>query len=183
VLRKASEKEASLADLVSQLSHDLSLKNDTVARGLMKLLDAKKIRIAESRPYASLASYVLSPYSLWFWGASVSTLVSLGLIFVTSGFALYLRYVFGSILVLFLPGYSLIEALYPKKDLDDLTRLALSIGLSLALVPLVGLVLNYTPFGIRLLPVALSLAGLTIVFLLMALRRKHAYYKLSRNIT
>ncbi len=70
---------------------------------------------------------------------------------------LYLRYVFGGLLVLFLPGFSLIELLYAKrKELDDLTRLALSIGLSLAMVPLDGLVLNYTPFGIRLLPVAIS---------------------------
>lgn len=183
VLKRASERETSLTELVDGISHELSLRRDTVARGMMTLLDEKKIRIMESSPYVSLGSYVLSPYSLWFWGALVSTLISLSLISVTSGFALYLRYVFGSILVLFLPGYSLIEALYPNKELDDLTRLALSIGLSLALVPLAGLVLNYTPFGIRLLPVALSLAGLTLVFLLLALRRKHAYYKLSRDVT
>jgi uncharacterized membrane protein len=183
VLKKASEKETGLSELVEQLSRELSLKRDAVARGVMKLLDEKKIRITEGRPYVSLGSYALSPFSLWFWVAMVSTLISLGLIFVTSGVALYLRYVFGSILVLFLPGYSLIEALYPKRELDDLTRLALSIGLSLALVPLAGLVLNYTPFGIRLLPVALSLAGLTVVFLIVAIRRKHAYYKLSRDVS
>ena len=40
--------------------------------------------------------------------------------------------------MLFLPGYALIEALYPKRELDELTRFALSIGLSLALVPLTG---------------------------------------------
>jgi hypothetical protein len=183
VLKKASEKETGLSELVEQLSRELSLKRDAVARGVMKLLDEKKIRITEGRPYVSLGSYALSPFSLWFWGALVSTLVSLGLIFVTSGAALYLRYVFGSILVLFLPGYSLIEALYPKKELDDLTRFALSIGLSLALVPLAGLILNYTPFGIRLLPVALSLAGLTLALLIVAIRRKHEYYKLSRDVT
>jgi uncharacterized membrane protein len=95
---------------------------------------------------------------------------------------LYLRYAFGSALVLFMPGYSLIEALYPKRELDELTRFALSIGLSLALVPLVGLVLNYTPFGIRLLPVTLSTAGLTVVLLLLALSRKHAYYRLAKGL-
>jgi uncharacterized membrane protein len=88
--------------------------------------------------------------------------------------------VFGGLLVLFLPGYSLVQLLYSKrKELDDLTRLALSIGLSLAIVPLVGLVLNYTPFGIRLLPVAISLGGLTIVLLIGALQRKFSYYKLA----
>lgn len=182
VLKKASEKETSLNELVEQLSHELNLKRYTVARGVRKLLDEKKIRIVENRPYVSLASYALSPLSLWFSGALVTTLIFLGLILVTSGLALYLRYVFGSLLILFLPGYSLIEALYPKKELDDPTRLALSIGLSIAMVPLAALVLNYT-LGIRLLPVALSFAGLTLVFLFLALRRKHAYYKLSRDMT
>jgi len=107
---------------------------------------------------------------------------SLVLISATSGVALYLRYAFGSVLVLFLPGYALIEPLYPKRELDELTRFALSIGLSLALVPLAGLFLNYTPFGIRLVPVAISLAGLTIILQLAALTRKHAYYKVAKGV-
>lgn len=106
----------------------------------------------------------------------------MALVSVTSGVAIYLRYIFGSALVLFVPGYSLIQALYPKGELDELERLALSIGLSLALVPLVGLVLNYTPFGIRLLPIAFSLAGLTLSLLIVALQRKHAYYKLAKGV-
>jgi uncharacterized membrane protein len=182
-LKKASVSDMSLRELVSQLSHELGVGPDTAARGVKTLLEAKKVRIVEGSPYRTLGGYALSPYSLWFWAALGSTFLSVGLITVTSGFALYLRYVFGSVLVLFLPGYSLIEALYPKKELDDLTRLALSIGLSLALVSLAGLVLNYTPWGIRLFPVAVSLAGMTLAFLFEALRRKHLYYKLSRDVT
>ena len=63
-----------------------------------------------------------------------------------------------------------------------LTRITLSIGLSLALVPLTGLVLNYTPFGIRLVPVAFSLSLLTISFLFLGAWRKHVYYKLAKGI-
>ena len=183
VLKSALATELTAGDAVARATQGTGAPAWVATRALYSLLDEKKIRIVEDRPYVSLASYALSPFSLWFWGALVSTLISLGLISVTSGAALYLRYVFGGLFVLFLPGYSLIQALYPKRELDDLTRLALSIGLSLALVPLAGLVLNYTPFGIRLLPVALSLAGLTLVLLFVALRRKHAYYKLSRDVT
>ena len=69
-------------------------------------------------------------------------------------------------MVLFVPGYTLIAALFPKKcDLDGIERLALSFGLSIAVVPLIGLGLNYTPWGIRLTPVVISLA---IFVLLMA---------------
>ncbi len=71
------------------------------------------------------------------------------------------RVVLGLPFVLFFPGYALIAALYPRRDdLDGLERVALSLGLSLAVVPLVGLALNYTPWGIRLTPI---LVGLTVV--------------------
>jgi len=86
---------------------------------------------------------------------------------------IYLRYILGSVFVLFLPGYMLIEALYPKpKDLETLERLALSIGLSLALVPLTGLLLNYTPWGIRLNPILISLTLMTGALALVAALRK-----------
>jgi len=157
-------------------------KTDESIKALLALQRDKKVTVQETRPFSSLGSYAWSPLSLWFWAVIGAVAASLLLISFTSGVALYLRYVFGSVLVLFLPGYALIEALYPKRELDELTRFALSIGLSLALVPLVGLVLNYTPFGIRLIPVALSLAVLTVVLLVVALTRKHAYYKLAKGV-
>ncbi|MCL0078663.1 DUF1616 domain-containing protein, partial [Dehalococcoidia bacterium] len=69
-----------------------------------------------------------------------------------------LRIILGLPFILFLPGYTLIAALFPKKSgLDTGERVALSFGLSIAVVPLIGLVLNYTPWGIRLYPILLSL--------------------------
>jgi len=155
---------------------------DDSIRAVISLQRSGKAAMREAQPYASLLGYAASPISLWFWAAVLVVFLSMALIGITSGVVLYLRYVFGSVLVLFLPGYSLIEALYPKRELDELTRFALSIGLSLALVPLVGLVLNYTPFGIRLIPVTASIAGLTLVLLLYSLFRKHQYYKLAKSI-
>ncbi len=182
-LQKLAGKEGvPLPALVDDLSKELGYKRDKVVEGLMAFQSKKAIALFEKTPYASFAGYAFSPISVWFWASVGATLLSAGLIFATSGVALDLRYVFGSILVLFLPGYSLIELLYPKRELDELTRFALSIGLSLALVPLAGLVLNYTPFGIRLLPVAVSLSGLTLVFLVTALWRKHAYYKVAKDL-
>jgi len=66
-----------------------------------------------------------------------------------------------------------VEALYPRGDeLTPLERLALSIGLSLAVVPLVGLVLNYTPWGIRLVPVTAALAAVIVPLLAYSAWRK-----------
>ena len=74
-----------------------------------------------------------------------------------------IRIILGLPLVLFLPGYSLIATLFPRKDdLDAIERIALSFGLSIAIVPLLGLALNYTPFGIRLSPVLIVLSIFTV---------------------
>nr|QNO53661.1 hypothetical protein DJFKIEJF_00025 [Methanosarcinales archaeon ANME-1 ERB6] len=46
-----------------------------------------------------------------------------------------IRIILGLPLVLFLPGYSLIATLFPRKDdLDGIERIALSFGLSIAFV-------------------------------------------------
>ncbi len=181
VLERAAAKPR-VDQLVAELAEESGTNSDVVVKGIVKLVGEKKLVIAERTPYATFISYALSPISLWFWGAFVAVGLSTGLIAVSSGVGLYLRYVFGGMLVLYLPGYALVEALYPKRDLDELTRFALSIGLSLALVTLVGLVLNYTPFGISLLPVTLSIAGLTTIILLLALTKKFSLYRLSKRV-
>jgi len=74
-----------------------------------------------------------------------------------------IRIVLGLPFVLLLPGYVLVAALYPRKqDLDPIERTALSFGLSIAIVPLIGLALNYSPWGVRLNPI-LAFVGLFIL--------------------
>ena len=61
------------------------------------------------------------------------------------------RIILGLPFILVFPGYTLIAALFPgKDDLDATWRIALSLALSIAVVPLIGLALNYSPWGIRL---------------------------------
>jgi uncharacterized membrane protein len=75
--------------------------------------------------------------------------------------------------ILFLPGYCLIAALFPKgSDIDLIERIALSFGLSIAVVPLIGLGLNFTPWGIRLDPILVSLTIFTLVMILAAHYRR-----------
>nr|CBH38741.1 conserved hypothetical membrane protein DUF1616 family [uncultured archaeon] len=83
------------------------------------------------------------------------------------------RIILGLPFVLFLPGYSLIATLFPRKDdLDGIERIALSFGLSIAITPLLGLALNYTPFGIRLTPILIVLSVFTISLALGACVRR-----------
>jgi uncharacterized membrane protein len=91
----------------------------------------------------------------------LSLILILAIIFIPGN---VVRIILGLPFILFFPGYALMIALYPRKtSLDGIVLLALSLGLSLALVALNGLVLNYTPFGIRLESILYSLFGLILI--------------------
>lgn len=83
-------------------------------------------------------------------------------------------------LLLFLPGYALLSALYPgrptdggprtegRRSVDGVERFVLSVALSLALTPGVALVANFTT-GIRTLPIAVGLLLVTFGCVTVAL--------------
>ena len=103
-----------------------------------------------------------------------------------------LRVIVGLPFVLFVPGYAFIAALFPEagtgpaseeegaevemgedgSGIDGIERVALSFGTSIAIVPLIGLVLNFTPFGIRLTPIVVSVGGFTLIATAVAARRR-----------
>ena len=67
--------------------------------------------------------------------------------------------------LLFLPGYTLISAIFPKRGWPDaVERLALSAMVSLAVVALIGIALNYSPWGIQ----AKSITGFVGLFILLS---------------
>ncbi|WP_410508101.1 DUF1616 domain-containing protein [Methanosarcina hadiensis] len=76
----------------------------------------------------------------------------------------FIRTVLSLPLILFLPGYALIALLFPtKQGLEGIERAALSAGTSIAIVPLIGLVLSSTSFGIREMPLLVSLSAFTLL--------------------
>jgi archaellum biogenesis protein FlaJ (TadC family) len=144
----------------------------------------------------SLKAYLKTFNSFWYWTTLIVTFATVAAVFTIpenlQPFVI-IRYVFGTVFILWLPGYTFIKALFPtqvpvktsSENLDSIERVALSIGLSLALVPIVGLLLNYTPWGIRLEPVTLSLTALTLTFATAALLRENETRKKrnSQNLT
>jgi uncharacterized membrane protein len=84
------------------------------------------------------------------------------------------RWIIGSVFILFVPGYVTIQALFPTgKEVDGIERFALSVGLSIAIAPLIGLLLNYTPWGIRLDPIMTSLSLFTLSVSVAATYRRY----------
>jgi uncharacterized membrane protein len=165
-----------------------------IVNHVLYLQEKGKIRLAsQSAPLPkSFTYYLRSSYAHWFRITVTLTLATKVVVFVEpeDDFSLvYVRYALGIIFILWLPGYAFIKALFPQglpwapdlahslgtceKNLDTVERVALSLGMSMALVPIVGLLLNYAPWGIRLAPIVLSLTALTIVFATAAILRGH----------
>ena len=64
----------------------------------------------------------------------------------------YLRVIAGLLLVLFLPGYTLIQAMFPRKgeldeEFDVLYRVTLGMAMSICVVILIGFVLGNNSLG------------------------------------
>lgn len=81
--------------------------------------------------------------------------------------------------LLFWPGYAIVSAAFPEAadrgrelTLGGLERLVLSMTVSIAVVPIVAYVLNFTPFGIRLRPLLVAVTGVTVGFVLVAFARR-----------
>lgn len=77
-----------------------------------------------------------------------------------------LRWLISIPYLLFTPGYSLLTLLYREKEQDVVERFTFSLGLSLCLVALIGVLLSLTPLGITANSVAVSLSGFNLASLL-----------------
>jgi len=129
-----------------------------------------------SLPSLALRQYLFSSESRDYWTIIALSLATVASVIIVPDNAypiVYVRNVLGSIFVLLLPGYSFIKALFPARELDYLERIALSIGISFALVSISGLVLYYTQYGIKTTPITLSLLALTATFATTAVIREH----------
>jgi uncharacterized membrane protein len=73
-----------------------------------------------------------------------------------------LRIIFGLPFLLFLPGYALISVLFPRKTaLGNIERIAYSIALSIVIVTLLGLLLNYI-WSITVYPLVTGISVVTL---------------------
>ena len=192
-----NDKPATVKELANLVKQRQPIPEQQILESIMKLQDEGKITFsAQPKPQpTSLADY-LQTSATWYWVTLATVATTIAVVFAIPEDLypwVYIRYVLGTIFVLWLPGYSFIKALFPKdlpfarglartletseKNLDTIERAALSLGMSLALVPIVGLLLNYTPWGIRLAPISISLLALTVVFSTTAVIRDYKNQK------
>jgi hypothetical protein len=176
--------------LVTLVKEKLPLSKEKILDAVLKLQSQEKIKLDYPPPPPSpkLTTYIKTGQALWYWATVATAAITVAVVFtVPENFYpwSYLRNALGIIFVLWLPGYTFIKALFPvhvpiktsTENLDTIERVALSLGMSIALVPIIGLLLNYTPWGIRLTPIVLSLFALTLVFATAAVIREQQIKK------
>ncbi len=166
--------------LVEEAAKSLGLQSDVVLKRVVDLQDNGKlslILLPENVP-RNMSGYALSSQAYWFWvvtAISLLTIVSTLLVGEKAYPLIYGRYALGFLFICFLPGYSLTKLFFPAREMGGLEKLALSIGLSLAIVPFTVFILDYLPVGVRATPIAVSLSALTLCFSGVALLREHSH--------
>jgi len=172
--------------LVNLVKEKSSASDQEILDTILRLQDKERIKLATqpSPVPRKLAAYLETEQTFWYWTTiAIAVATTIAVFTIPEDFYpwVYARYLLGTIFVIWLPGYAFIKALFPtrlpiktsQKSLDTIELIALSIGMSLALVPTVGLLLNYTPWGIRLTPIVLSLLIITVVFATAGIVREH----------
>jgi uncharacterized membrane protein len=88
-----------------------------------------------------------------------------------------LRMIFGGIFVLFVPGFCWSFLFFKRKSIDSIERIALSFGLSIALVPLTVFWLNWI-FDMKIteLSVVLTVCGLSVLTIILKNSKKFLSY-------
>jgi len=170
------KKPRSLSELMPRVQETFNHPQNKVSKSVLKLQARGEIthddQIGNSRiPDVFVSSKTLN-YLLTIAAATVTAII----VFLLPQSLypwIYIRNFLGVIFVLFLPGYAFQKVLFPvnlpgeatsDNSLEIIERIGLSVGLSIALVSLVGLLLYYSPWKLDLTPIVLSLFALTLIF-------------------
>jgi hypothetical protein len=187
ILQLIAEKNPeNIKQLVVFVKEKIGVPEKEIVEQIIRLENEGKISFQKppTPPVQRLGTLLRAEAAYWYWVIMILSITTVAVVFTVPEEAyplVYVRYVLGTIYVLWLPGFTLVKMLFParfaahssRKSLDTIERIALSIGMSLALVSIVGLLLNYTPWGIRLTPIMLSLLGLTTIFATVAIVREY----------
>ena len=107
----------------------------------------------------------------------ITLLVGILLVTVFTNSLSWVRVILGIPQAFFFPGYVLIGALFPRKDsLKQVNRLALSLGFSIVIVVLTGLMLNYFPWGIGLYSIIISISILILFLSIITWYTRRRYH-------
>jgi hypothetical protein len=170
IIIETIKKEAPMTNqhLVLLVKQKTSLSNSLIIERLIQLESEEKIAFKGSS--AKIVTFK------WWFLTILFAFLNLIILFVAPPFPYPLDYfisTFKIVFLYFLPGYTLTQCFFYSKlpfFLNDggfsniVIRLVLSVGLSVVISPMIGLILNYISFGVTSMDVTLSLFVIIIIF-------------------
>ena len=140
---------------------------DEIHDAISRLERRGEVNLSEENANATLARYLVDiEASAPFWISILATAAVMLALFALPDDSQWIvaKQIIGSVFLFVVPGYATVNALVARNRLSYVERMVLSVGLSLAAVALVGVVLAYGFAGIKLQPLAFSLAIYVVMF-------------------
>lgn len=184
------KKPQSIKQLILILKETLNLQEKEILDIILKMQTQGTIKIEDNS--LEPRSFVAWPTGkdLWYRLTIAAGAIATTLVFTIPENLypwIYVRNFFGILFVFFLPGYAFVKALFPanlpgqilSRSLETIERMALSVGLSIALVSIVGLLLYYSTLYQSLPVIVASLFVITSIFATIG---KIRYNNMTRNL-
>lgn len=165
VLRE--DKPDSVEQLVKLVKQETKLSENIITVQILSMQNEGKVKLSKRSDTPKNVKSLFSFRLMWYW----ALLILMGLIVVVIfylpedfGSEFYLRQFIGAFFVLFAPGFAIIQTLYPKKELDSIAKISLSIATSMGIVSLTAFLLNFSPWTITLETLVTSISFIILLF-------------------
>ncbi len=173
VIRKHNyTKVSKVVDILQNLDKTVTINE--IHGAINELRDENQVTVSEPQTQVPFLIYLKSLGSFAFWSTTFVTSLVLVTIYLIPDVMPWsiVRIVVGGAFALFLPGYTLMQLVFPSKDLDVTEFVVLSVGLSFCMLPLIGLVSSYSPWGMTLPSIVTSLGALCVALSLVGSYRR-----------
>jgi hypothetical protein len=163
----ATHKCYSVNDLVVELQHTYSksLSIEEIQNAVRKLESEKKIMLLRPGTKGHFFHYILRSYNgLSLWLTTAATCLIMAIVFLLPNIEpwSYMRMITGVVFVLFIPGNALVQLLFAHRNMEQTEQMVLSVGLSIALISIIGLMLKYILLALTVESAVISIGMLSI---------------------
>jgi hypothetical protein len=163
----AMHKSFRVKDLVVELQHTYSesLSIEEIQNAVRKLESEKKITLHGPGTKGHFFHYVMRSYNgLSLWLTTAATCLIMALVFLLPNIEpwSYVRMITGAVFVLFIPGNALVQLLFAHRNMEQAEQMVLSVGLSITLICIIGLMLKYILSALTVESAVISISMLSI---------------------
>ena len=179
-----SRPHRTIREITNELkSTDKSISLVEVQEAFRSLQQDGIVRLYDPIELHSFGKYLRHRTS--FWIVCLIMAATLALVYFAPSDKLWVavRIFLGTVFVILVPGYALVNLLLGRTKINYLERLVLSIAASLAVISIIGLVLNSGPLGLELNVIVLSITCFSLIFMILASYRSFLSLKSSQEKT